>query len=63
MSFKQKGVISVLRGKPQKLVGQITYLGRNILLIESDVNIRLAKELNAIDRLSIIWKSDLPDKI
>ena len=30
---------------------------------ESDINIRWGKVLNAIDRLSIIWKSDLSDKI
>ena len=63
MCFKQKVVISTLSGKPLKLVDHLTYLSSNISSTESDVNIRLAKELTDIDRLSIIWKSDLSDRI
>ena len=58
MSFKE-GTISTLSSKPLNLLDQLTYLGSNISSIESDVNIRVVKTGNAIDRLSIIWKSDL----
>ena len=61
--FKQIGTISSLSGKPLKLVHHFTYLGNNISSIESDVNIRLEKARNAINRLPIILKFDLSDKI
>ena len=38
-------------------------LGSNILSSESDVNIRVGKAWNAIDRLSTTWNSHLFDKI
>ena len=63
MYFKQIGTNSTLSGKPLKVVDQFTYLGSNISSIESDVNIRFVKVRNAIDRLSIIWKSNLSDEI
>ena len=63
MCFKQKGTISILSGKPLILVGQLTYLGSKISSTESDINIRLAKAGNAIDRLLITWKSNLFGKI
>ncbi len=42
---------------------KVTYLGRNFSSTENDIDIRLMKALTAIDRLSIIWKSDLTDKM
>ena len=39
------------------------YLGSCISSTESDVNICLVKVWTASDRLSIIWKSDLSNKI
>ena len=63
MCFKQEGILSTLGDKPLKFVDQIIYLSSNISSIESDVSICLAKAWNAIDRLLIIWKSDLSDKI
>ena len=42
---------------------QFTYLGSNISSTESDFNIRFANVWYAIDSLSMIWKSDLSDKI
>ena len=51
--------LPTLSGKSLKLVDQFTYLGSNISLTESDVNIHQAKSRNAFDRLSIIWKFDL----
>ena len=63
MCFKQEGAISTLNGRPLKLVDKFTYLGSNISSTESDVNINLAKTWTAINRISIIWKSDLSDEI
>ena len=59
MCFKQDGDISTLDGKFLKLVDQFTYLVSNISSTESDVNICIGKEWTAIDRLLIIWNSDL----
>ena len=53
--FNQDDTISSSKGKDLKLID----LGSNILSIESDVNIRIGKRWTSIDRLSIIWKSDL----
>ena len=63
MCFKQKRTISTLSGIPLKLVDQFTHLGSNISSIEIDVNIRLVKELTTSERLSILWKFDLSDKM
>ena len=38
-------------------------IGSSISSTESDINRRLAKAWTAIDRLSVIWKSDRIDKI
>ena len=63
MCFKQKETISTLSGKLLRLVNQFTYLNCHSLSTESDVNICLAKAWNVIDRLLIIWKSHLFNKI
>jgi len=63
MSFKKKGNISTLDGKPLKSVEQFTYLGSNISSTESDVNTRIAKAWSATNKLSVIWRSNLPDKL
>ena len=59
----KRGAISAFSSRPLKLVDESTYLGSNISSTESNVHIRLAKMWTAIDRLSIIWKSDLFDEI
>ena len=46
-----------------KLVEKITYLGSSVSSIEKDINSWLTKTWTAIDRLSIIWKSDLTDRM
>ena len=46
-----------------KLVDQFTYFSSNISSTESNVNICKGKLWTAIDKLSVIWKSDLSDKI
>ena len=43
--------------------GDITYLGSSVSSTEKDIDTRLTKAWIAIDRLSIIWKSDLTDKM
>ena len=63
MCFNQRGNISTLKGGPLKLVDKFTYLRNSISSTENDINIQLAKAWTAFDRLSVIWKSDLADKI
>ena len=52
-----------MNDKPFKSKDQFIYLGSNISSTESDVIINRVKACNAVDRLSIIWKSDLTGKI
>ena len=63
MCFNQTGDISTLNGSTLKLVDKFTYLGSSVSSTETDINMRLAKAWTAIDRLSVIWKSDLTDKM
>ena len=63
MSYNQTGDISTLEGTPLKLVDKFTYLGSSVESTEKDIETRLAKAWTAINRLSIIWKSDLTDKL
>ena len=46
-----------------KLVDKLTYLGSSVSSTEKDIDTRLKKAWTVINRLSIIWKSDLTDKI
>ena len=52
MCYNQTGDISTQDGTSLKLVDEFTYLGSSVSSTEKD-----------IDRLSIIWKSDLTDKM
>ena len=63
MCYNQTGDISTLDGTSLKLVDKFTYLGSNVSSTEKDIDTRLTKAWTAIDRLSIIWKSDLTDKM
>ena len=63
MCYNQKGDISTLDGASLKLVDKFTYLGSSVSSTEKDIDTRLTKAWTAIDRLSIIWKSDLTDKM
>ena len=63
MCYNQTGDITTLDGTPLKLVDKFTYLGSSVSSIEKDIDTRLTKARTAIDRLSIIWKSDLTDKM
>ena len=63
MCYNQTGDISTLDGTSQKLVDKFTYLGSSVSSTEKDIDTRLTKAWTAIDRLSVIWKSDLTDKM
>ena len=63
MCYNQTGDISTLDGTPLKLVDKFTYLGSSVESTEKDIETRLVKAWTAINRLSIIWKSDLTDKM
>ena len=63
MCFNQKGDISTLNGSSLKLVDKFTYLGSSVSLTKTDINTQLAKAWTAIDRLLVIWKSDLTNRM
>ena len=63
MCYNQTGDISTLDETSLKLEDQFTYLGSSVSSIEKDIDSRLTKAWIAIDRLSIIWKSNLTDKM
>ena len=63
MSYNQTGDITTLDGIPLKLVHKFTYLGSRVWSTEKDIDTRLTKAWTAINRLSIIWKSDLINKM
>ena len=50
-------------GTSLKLVDKFTYLGSSVSSAEKDIDALLMNALTTIDRLSIIWKSDLTDKM
>ena len=62
MCFNQTGDISTLDGSSLKLVDKFTYLS-SVSSTEKDIDTQLTKAWTAIDKLSIIWKSDLTDKM
>ena len=59
MCFNQTGDISSVNGSSLKLVDKLTYLGSSVSSTETDIDTRLTKAWTAINRLSVIWKSDL----
>ena len=61
--YNQTGNIATLDGASLKLVDKFTYLGSSVSSTEKDIDTPLTKAWMAIDRLSIIWKSDLTDKM
>ena len=63
MCFNQADDISTLDGSSLKLVDKFTYLGSSVSSTEKDIDTRLTKAWTAIDKLSIILKSDLTDKM
>ena len=63
MCLNQTGDISTLNGSTLKLVDKFTYLGSSVSSTETDNDARLAKAWTAIDRPSVIWKSNLTNKM
>ena len=63
MCYNQTGDISTLDGTSLKLVDKFTYLGSSVESTGKDTDTRLTKAWTAIDWLSIIWKSDLTNKM
>ena len=63
MCFNQTVDISTLDGSSLKLVDKFTYQGSSVSSTEKDIHTWLTKDGTAIDKLSIIWKSDLTDKM
>ena len=61
--FNQRGDISTLNVGSLKPVVKFTYLVSNMSSTENDINMWLAKAWTVIDSLSVIWKSDLSDKL
>ena len=55
--------MSTQNGASLKLVDKFSYLGSSVSSTESDINMPLAMAWTTIDKLSIIRKSDLSDKI
>ena len=63
MCFNQIGDISTLNVSSLKLVNKFPYLGSSVSSTETDIDRRLPKAWATINRLSIIWKPDLTDKM
>ena len=63
MCFNQTDDISTLHRSSLKLVDKFTYLGGSVSSTEKDINTRLTKAWKATDKLSIIRKSDLTNKM
>ena len=63
MCYNQIGDITTLDRDSLKLVDKFTYQGSSVSSPEKDIITQLTKAWTAIDRLSIIWKSDLTDKM
>ena len=63
MCFNLTGNISTRDENSLKLVDKFTYLGSSVSSTEKDIDTRLTKAWTAIDKLSIIWKSNLTDKM
>ena len=61
--YNQTDDISTLDGTPLKIVDKFTYLESSVSSTEKDIDTRLTKAWTAINTLSIIWKSDLTDKM
>ena len=61
--YNQTGDITTLDGASEKLVDEFIYLGSSVSSTENYIDTRLTKAWTAMKRLSIIWKSELTDKM
>ena len=63
MCFNQTGDISTLGGSSLKLVDKFIYRGSSVSSTLKDIDTQLTKAWTAINRLLVIWMSDLTDKM
>ena len=63
MGFIQRGDVATPNNRSLKLEDKFTYHRSSGSSTENDINTQIAKACTAIDRLSVIWKSDLSDRI
>ena len=63
MCSNEKDDISTLNGRSLKPMNKFAYQGSSVSSTEKDINTRLANALTVVDRLSVMLKSDLTDKI
>ena len=63
MCYNQTGDIFTRDGTSLKLADKFTYQGSSVSSTEKDIDTRLTKAWTTNDRLSIIWKSELTDKM
>ena len=63
ISFNQQGTIQTTSGETIKSVESFTYLGSEISSTQNDMKIRIAKAWAALNKMDIVWKSDLPDDL
>ena len=61
--FNQTGNISTQEGTSLKLVDKFPYLGSSVSSTKKVIDTWLTKAWTAIDKLSIIWKSNLTNKM
>ena len=61
--FNQTDDISTLEGTSLKLVDKFIDPGSNVSSTEKDIDMQLTKARTAINKLLILWKSDLTDKM
>ena len=61
--FNQTGDISTLNCSSLKLVDKFTYLQSSVPSTDTDIDTWLARAWTDTNRLSVIWKSDLTDKM
>ena len=63
MSYNQRGDIFTPNRRSLTVVDKSTYQGSSIASTENGIKTQLAKVWTAVNRLSVIWKSDLSDKM
>ena len=61
--FNLRSDISTLNASSLKLMDKFTYLGNNVSSTKRDINTSLAKAWTTIDKLPVMWKSNLADKL
>ena len=61
--FNKTSDLSTLSCSSLKLVDKFTHRGSSVSSIETDIDTRLTKAWTPYNRLSVIWKSDLADKM